>query len=218
MLPVNVLISLTPVYTIAFVELVERMSYYGTSALYMNFISKKRASRTGAAANPHDSQAQPGALHLGKQTGFALTTFNQFFIYMMPLLGAWVADTHLGRFKTIVYSVLIAEVGHLLLTGSAAPAMLDKPKHALALFIVGLIIMGLGTGTFKPNISPLIAEQIPDEAPRVETNGEGQRVIVDPAATTTRIYNWFYLFINVGALVGQLVMVSGYMCLCLLSL
>lgn len=36
----------------------------------------------------------------------------------------------------------------------------------------------------------------------------GRRVIVDPAETAARVYNWFYLFINVGALVGQLAMVS----------
>ena len=36
----------------------------------------------------------------------------------------------------------------------------------------------------------------------------GRRVIVDPAETAARIYNWFYLFINLGALVGQLSMVG----------
>lgn len=198
-------------FTIAFVELVERMSYYGTVAIYTNFIAYKNpGTRTGAAPNPKDDQAQPGALDLGKQTAFALTTFNKFFIYIMPLFGAWVADTYLGRFKTIVYSVLVAEVGHMLLVGSAAPEMLEKPKNALGLFIIGLIIMGLGTGTFKPNISPLIAEQIPQEKMQVETTKKGERVIVDPAVTTSRIYNWFYMFINIGALVGQLAMVSTY--------
>ena len=81
-----------------------------------------------------------------------------------------------------------------------------NPNASLGVFILGLIIMGLGTGTFKPNIAPLIAEQVPQEKMRVETRGE-ERVIVDPAVTVTRIYNWFYFFINIGALVGQIGMV-----------
>jgi len=173
------------------------MSYYGTVAVYSNFISKKRPTPTGAALDPNSDEAVPGALNMGKQVAFSLTTFNAFWVYCTPLLGAWVADTYLGRFKTIVYSVLIAEVGHLILVASSAPSVLDKPDTALGVFVLGLLIMGLGTGTFKPNISPLIAEQVPIEKMRVEEQN-GERVIVDPAVTITRIYNYFYFFINVG--------------------
>ena len=194
------------IYTIAFVELVERLSYYGTVAVYSNFIAKKRPTPTGAAANPSSDQAQPGALGKGKQVAFSLTTFNAFWVYCCPLLGAWIADTYLGRFKTIVYSVIIAEIGHIILTVSSIPSVLDKPDAALGVFILGILVMGLGTGTFKPNISPLIAEQVPQEKMRVEVRN-GERVIVDPAVTITRIYNYFYLFINLGALAGQLGMV-----------
>lgn len=208
-----ILTNLALVFTIAFVELVERMSYYGTLALYPNFIAKPRKTRTGAAVDPHADQAQPGALNMGKMRSFSITTFNSFFIYIMPLFGAWVADTHLGRFKTIVYSVIIAEIGHIILTGSAAPGMLDKPNSALGMFLIGVVVMGFGTGTFKPNISPLIAEQVLQEEPRVEVDMRGKLVIVDPTVTTTRIYNWFYMFINIGALIGQIAMVSIHFCL-----
>jgi POT family proton-dependent oligopeptide transporter len=198
------------IYTIAFVEFCERMSYYGTIAVYSNFISKPRLTATGAAVDPSSDQAAPGALGKGKQVAFSLTTFNAFWVYCTPLLGAWIADTYLGRFKTIVYSVLVAEIGHLILIASSAPKVLDNPDGSLAAFVLGLLIMGLGTGTFKPNISPLIAEQVPQERMRVETRvtKKGtEKVIVDPAVTTTRIYNWFYFFINCGAVVGQVGMV-----------
>ncbi|KAF2467229.1 peptide transporter PTR2-A [Lindgomyces ingoldianus] len=196
------------VYTIAFVELVERMSYYGTTAVFTNFIQKPNpGTATGAAPNPSASNAHPGALGLGQQTSTGVTTFNQFWVYVMPLLGAYIADTYLGRFKTIIYAVIVAEIGHVLLTASAAPYFIARPHNSLGLFMVGLIIMGVGTGCFKPNISPLIVEQIPRQAMHVKTTKKGERVIVDPAVTTTRIYNWFYLFINVGALIGQLGMV-----------
>jgi len=136
------------VYTIAFVELVERMSYYGTIVVYNNFIqSDNPGTPTGKAPNPKDDDSQPGALGMGQQAAVGISRFNQWWIYIMPILGAWVADTYLGRFKTIVYSVVVAEIGHALLTGSAAPGMLEKPKNALALFLVGVIVMGVGTGT-----------------------------------------------------------------------
>ncbi|ORY08474.1 peptide transporter PTR2-A [Clohesyomyces aquaticus] len=194
------------IYTIGFVELCERMSYYGTIAVYSNYVAKPLTTPTGAALHPHtDEDAVAGALGKGKQVAFSLTTFNAFWVYVTPFLGAWIADTYLGRFKTILYAIIVAEIGHLILVASSAPKVLAKPDSALAAFILGMIIMGLGTGSFKPNISPLIAEQVPHEKMRIETH-KGERVIVDPAVTTTRIYNWFYWFINIGALVGQLAM------------
>jgi len=194
-------------YTIAFVELVERMSYYGTTQVFVNFIQQENpGTATGKAVNPSAADAQPGALGMGQQASTGLTTFNQFWVYVIPLFGAYVADTYWGRYKTIVVSVCIALLGHVILTASAAPGLISHPHNALACFVIGLIIMGLGTGGFKPNISPLVAEQIPREKMHVMTLKSGERVIVDPAVTTARIYNWFYLFINVGALVGQLSM------------
>lgn len=195
------------IYTIAFIELVERLSYYGTIAVYSNFIAKPLVTPTGAALDPNSDEAQPGALGKGKQVAFSLTTFNAFWVYCCPLLGAWVADTYLGRYKSIVISVIIAEIGHLILVASSAPSVLAKPETSLGVFILGLIIMGLGTGTFKPNISPLIVEQIPQDNMKIKVLETGERVIVDPAATVTRIYNYFYMFVNLGALGGQLGMV-----------
>jgi hypothetical protein len=48
----------------------------------------------------------------------------------------------------------------------------------------------------KPNISPLIMEQISQETLKVKTDKEGRRVIVDPAVTATRIYNYFYMLVQ----------------------
>ena len=196
------------VFSIAFVELVERLSYYGTVQVFVNFIQQPNpGTPTGKPVDPSDGHAQPGALGLGQRASTALTTFNQFWVFLVPLMGAYVADTYLGRFKTIFVSVIIALAGHLILVASAIPPVISHPQAAMGVFIVGLIVMGVGTGGFKPNISPLIAEQIPNKGLRVVTNSDGQRVIVDPAVTTSTVYHWFYLFINIGSLVGQLSMV-----------
>ncbi|KAF2422731.1 PTR2-domain-containing protein [Tothia fuscella] len=195
-------------YTIAFVELTERLSYYGTVQVFVNFIQQANpGTATGKALDPSSADAQPGALGKGQQASTGLTTFNQFWVYCMPLFGAYVADTYLGRYKTIVLSVIIAIIGHVILTASAAPSVIAHPDTSLGVFIVGIIIMGIGTGGFKPNISPLVAEQIPNEKMHVKTLKSGERVLVDPAVTTARIYHYFYMFINIGALIGQICMV-----------
>ncbi|EXJ87585.1 POT family proton-dependent oligopeptide transporter [Capronia epimyces CBS 606.96] len=195
------------VYTVAFVELCERFSYYGTQILFQNFVQRKLLTPTGRAPNPGgDTDNNPGALGQGQQIATGLGTFFSFWCYALPLLGAWLADTYLGRYNTIMVSIACAILGHVILTISAVPSVLENTNGALVAFVVAIIIFGLGTGGFKPNISPLIAEQIGGEELRIATNKRGERVIVDPAQTSARIYNWFYLFINIGALAGQLSM------------
>lgn len=50
---------------------------------------------------------------------------------------------------------------------------------------------GLGTGFFKSNISPLIAEQYTSERLTIKINKKGKRVIQDPALTASRVFNYF---------------------------
>lgn len=77
----------------------------------------------------------------------------------MPLAGAYMADQYWGRFKTIQVSIGIALVGHVILIMSAIPPVIVNPKGSIACFTIGIVIMGMGVGGFKSNISPLIAEQ-----------------------------------------------------------
>lgn len=193
-----------PAYTIAFVELCERFSYYGTIVVFVNFIQLPLppGSTTGAAPD-----GQPGALGLGQRASTGLTTFNSFWAYVMPLFGAYVADEYLGRFKTIMWAIFIALVGHLVLIMSAIPPVIVHPNRSIACFAIGLVIMGIGVGGFKSNISPLIAEQYQETRMRVITTAKGERVIMDPAVTVSRIFLYFYMMINIGSLAGQLSMV-----------
>ncbi|EEQ89342.1 hypothetical protein RJZ56_005474 [Blastomyces dermatitidis] len=192
-------------FSIAFVELCERFSYYGTIVVFVNFIQRDlpEGSTTGAGG----THRTPGALGLGQRASTGLTLFNSFWSYVMPLAGAYVADQYWGRFNTIMYSIAVALVGHTVLIISAIPPVLKNPNGAVACFAVGLIIMGVGTGGFKSNISPLIAEQYTEEYMFIKTTKKGERVIVDPAVTVSRIYHYFYLMINIGALIGQIAMV-----------
>jgi dipeptide/tripeptide permease len=51
---------------------------------------------------------------------------------------------------------------------------------------------------FKPNVAPTLLDQMRDTSPMIKTLKSGERVIVDPEATTERIVLWFYMLINVG--------------------
>lgn len=51
---------------------------------------------------------------------------------------------------------------------------------------------------FKPNVSPLLLDQMTTTVPKVVTSKKGERVIQDPEATTERVVLWFYLLINIG--------------------
>jgi hypothetical protein len=61
---------------------------------------------------------------------------------------------------------------------------------------------------FKPNVSPTLLDQIKETKPTVETRDDGEKVIIDPEATTERVVLWFYLLINVG---GFLAVPSTYL-------
>lgn len=203
------------VFAIGICELAERFSFYGATQVFTNFIAHPiptidgRPSSTGAA---HGEKVPSGALGQGSQVANGLVTFNQFWCYVTPLLGAWIADTYLGRFNTLCVGVAIAMVGHILLTISAIPGILpsskgDDTSGAMACFVIAMIIMGVGTGFFKSNCSILIAEQTKIKEQTVVKLKTGEKVIIDPALTTARLYLWFYLMINIGSFCGQLGMV-----------
>ncbi|KAH8728577.1 peptide transporter PTR2-A [Phaeosphaeriaceae sp. PMI808] len=167
------------IYIIGIVEMCERV--------IVNFIQKDLPTEGPfPSAGAAGTYGQPGALGMGQRASTGLVQFNQFFSYVMPMIGGWLADEYWGKFKTIC-----------------------KPNGALASFILGLLFFGTGVGFFKCCISPLIAEQYEASHPRayIRTERSGERVIVDPGITYSRIYMRYYLLINVGALVGQISMV-----------
>ncbi|KLO79882.1 PTR2-Di-and tripeptide permease [Fusarium fujikuroi] len=190
-------------FSIAFVELCERFSYYGCTVVFTNFIQHKLPDGSTTGADPK----QPGALDMGQRASTGITTFNQFWQYFMPLLGAYIADQYWGRYKTISWALGIDIIGHIILIMSAIPPVISNQGGALGAMIIAIIVIGFGTGGFKPNVNPLIVEQLGEQYMHVKTLKSGERVIVDPAVTIERVYLWFYFCINVGALVGQVTMV-----------
>lgn len=58
------------------------------------------------------------------------------------------------------------------------------------------------TAMFKPCISPTLLDQMPNTTLVTKTTKKGEKVIVDPEATTERVMLWFYLLINIGGFMG----------------
>ena len=149
---------------------------------------------------------------------------NSFWSYLMPMFGAFVADQYLGRFRTIMWSIVVAMVGHTVLVISAISSSHRASIRRSCVFFHWIGDHGCWNGWLqvstpspaltawcnanpsRANISPLIAEQYQLEA-HVRTLPSGERVLVDPNATIARIYLYFYLMINVGSLVGSISMV-----------
>ncbi|WFD20732.1 hypothetical protein MCAP1_002984 [Malassezia caprae] len=197
-------------FCIGICELAERFSFYGATQVFSNYVNRERPvidgqlSTTGAAKH---LSTPSGALGLGTQVANGLVTFNQFWCYITPLLGAYVADVYTNRFNALCIGVGFSMLGHILLVISAIPSVLDNSHGALACFIIAMIIMGFGTGFFKSNCSVLIADQIRFKQQTVVTLPSGEKVIIDPALTLQRLYLWFYLMINIGSCAGELGMV-----------
>ena len=86
----------------------------------------------------------------------------------------------------------------MILTGTAAPSALQHPNASLGGLVVAILIMGLGAGAIKANVSPLMAEQYTGKL-RKKVLKSGETVIISPALTYQRIYMYFYAAINLGA-------------------
>ena len=145
----------------------ERFSYYGMRALLV--LSLVAGVET---ANPGFGWTQAEALKLyGLFTGF---------VYFTPLIGGWLADNYLGQRKSVIIGGLVMAAGQFTLA-AAIPGNLQ-------LFYIGLVLLVLGNGFFKPNISTMVGDLYPE--------GDARR---DGAFTI------FYMGINAGAFLAPLV-------------
>ncbi|KIJ23944.1 hypothetical protein M422DRAFT_72463 [Sphaerobolus stellatus SS14] len=187
-------------WLVVLVEFSERWTYYGTTNVFNNYIRAPlpRGSTTGAVLRSDRAFGIAGALNQGQEKSFAIRTFNTFWVYVTPFLGGILADTVWGRFKTIAIFSVVVLIGHVILVASSSPASLAHPQTALGLLIFSIVVIGIGAGSIKANVSPLIAEQYTGKL-RKETLPSGEVVIKSPAVTYQSIYLWFYAAINFGS-------------------
>ncbi|EDR15520.1 peptide/h+ symporter protein [Laccaria bicolor S238N-H82] len=187
-------------WLVVIVEFAERWTYYGTTNIFNNYIRAPlpRFSTTGAVIAADRAEGIAGALGKGQQISFSIRTFNSFFVYVTPFLGGIIADTMWGRYTTILVFSIVCLIGHVILVASASPASLAHPDTAMGLLILSIVVIGVGAGAIKANVSPMIAEQYTGKLRKV-TLPSGETVIMSPAVTIQSIYLWFYAAINFGS-------------------
>ncbi|XP_036396014.1 solute carrier family 15 member 1-like [Megalops cyprinoides] len=158
-------------------EFCERFSYYGMRAvlvLYFRYFLK------------WDDDMATSIYH----TFVALC-------YLTPILGAIVADSWLGKFKTIVYLSIVYTIGQAVMAVSAIHDITDTdgdgtPNNMtlhVVLSMVGLLLIALGTGGIKPCVAAFGGDQFEDHQ-------EKQR---------STFFSIFYLSINAGSLLSTII-------------
>src|SRR5262249_6541863 len=120
--------------------------------------------------------------------------------YLLPLLGGLLADRWIGRYWTIVGFSVPYVLGHFIL-GFSDPTILGDAIQGLSpdrlkflahmLLFISLALLAGGSGVIKPNISSLLGQTYDQKRP-------GQERLRSSA------FLWFYLAINVGALISQI--------------
>ncbi len=149
--------------TLFFTEMWERFSYYGMRALLILYLAEATTS-----ANPGMglAEAPAGAIY-GLYTGL---------VYLLGLPGGWVADQLWGQRKAIWVGGWFIAAGHF---------SMAVPSHFT--FFLGLILIIIGTGFLKPNVSSIVADLYPEGGARRDAG-----------------FSIFYMGINVGAFAGPL--------------
>ncbi|GAQ11643.1 peptide transporter PTR2 [Aspergillus lentulus] len=176
------------IFLVALVELAERFTYRSITAPMQNYIQHGR-----------DDVLHHGALGLGQKVATGISYFFVGWCYLAPIFGAVVADSYLGRFKTIFLGTGLSVCGVLVLLLTSLPPSLEH-GGGLPGLMLALILIGLGCGGIKSNVGPLIAEQYSMRTERVKTLPSGEMVIVDPNITVQTVYARYYWVINIGAL------------------
>ncbi|XP_072989169.1 protein NRT1/ PTR FAMILY 5.2-like isoform X1 [Typha latifolia] len=165
-------------------EVFERMAFYGISSNLVLYLTNKLHQGTVDASN--------------NVTNWVGTVF------LAPVLGAYVADAHLGRYWTFVFASVIYLMGMCMLTLAVSiPSLKPPPCQTscppastlqLCVFFGGLYILAIGNGGAKSNISTIGADQFDELHPRERMH-------------KLSFFNWWTSSIYVGTLFANTVLV-----------
>ena len=148
--------------TLFFTEMWERFSFYGMRALLTLFMAQ---------------QIIEGGLGFTDKTATAIYGIYLSSVYLFSLPGGWIADRITGAQQAVWYGGIVIMLGHFVLAIPSQQA-----------FFLGLVLVVLGTGLLKPNISAIVGELYPA--------GDARR---DAGFTI------FYMGINLGGFLGPII-------------
>lgn len=174
-------------------EMWERMSYYGMRGIFVLYMTQIATAAAlgwdmgyfGIDASSVTAQADyQKAL---QNNALSILGTYAMLVYFTPLIGGWLADNKMGQRKAIIVGGLLMAIGQFAL---GMPHHL-VPGLELSLFWVGLGLMIIGNGFFKPNISTMVGD--------LYEEGDRRR---DSAFTI------FYMGINLGSILGYFIVGS----------
>ncbi|WP_026809823.1 peptide MFS transporter [Arenibacter latericius] len=182
-------------FILFFTEMWERFSYYGMRGILVLYVA------TSATA------IDPG---LGWSNKDALWLYGWYtmLVYVASIPGGWVADKFLGQKKTVMLGGLLLCLGHITLA---------IPQDWA--FFTGLILIILGVGGLKPNISTMVGGLYQEGDLRRDSGFTIFYIGINIGAFLSSIsvglvayyYGWHYGFglAGIGMLIGQAVFVWG---------
>jgi len=156
--------------TLFFTEMWERFSFYGLRPLLVLFMSTAIMS---------------GGFGIPRSQASAIVGIYAASVYLASLPGGWIADRLLGLRRAIMTGAVLISCGHISIS-------LSSLAHTRVTFFIGLILIVLGTGLLKPNISAIVGDLYPEGGARRDAG-----------------FSIFYMGINTGAIFGQLI--TGYL-------
>src|SRR5262245_27467769 len=148
-------------------EACERFSFYGMRNILTIFLIQYLL----ASEIPDPAERQ----------GTAKEVFHTFVmgVYFFPLLGGWLSDRFLGKYRPILWVSVLYSVGQFILAGSPG----WKPG-----FYAGLVLVAVGSGGIKPCVSAFVGDQF-DESNKHLVRG---------------VFGLFYWIINFGSFFASL--------------
>ena len=152
--------------TLFFTEMWERFSYYGMRALLILFMVKATAE---------------GGLGFPDKEAAAIYGNYTMSVYLLGILGGFIADNFIGARRAVLYGGGIIACGHFCMV-----------FNSTATFFAGLVLITIGTGLLKPNVSTMVGSLY---SPTDERRDAG--------------FSIFYMGINIGALISPFV--TGYL-------
>ena len=144
------------------VEMWERFSYYGMRAILLYFIT--------------DTVAR-GGLGLSANSGQVILASYSAAVYLLAIPGGIFADRIIGPWLSTLYGGVVIMAGHI---------CLSIPTPALAW--TGIVLVAVGTGFIKPNLSTIVGGLYDDDDPRRDAG-----------------FQLFYMSVNLGSLASPLV-------------
>ena len=147
--------------TLFFTEMWERFTYYGMRAILILFLV---------------GSVREGGLGIDDRTASCIYGLYIAATYVFSLFGGWIADRLVGAQRAVIGG------GVLIVCGNALLAL-----GSVRMFFLGLLVIVLGVGLLKPNISAMVANLYPEGGSRRDAG-----------------FTVFYMGISVGALLGSL--------------